>query len=118
MKGVKSNQRRGGYGISGFKSEPRQSLQERLLGLKNRHKLQQILKSRQSVKGLQGNQSGDHGSYNNGRIENSSRRKQYQGKERQQLNVDIRIVDSKNFLGFGRRNSQSQRLPWRRSIFG
>ena len=93
MKGVPSNQRRGGYGISGFKSEPRQSLQERLLGLKNRHKLQQILKSRQSLKGLQGNQSGDHGSYNNGRIENSSRRKQYQGKERQQLNVDIRIVD-------------------------
>ena len=82
VKGVRSNLRRGGYGISGFKSEPRQSLQERLLGLKNRHKLQQILKSRQRVKGLQGNQSGDHGSYNNGRIENSSRRQQYQGIER------------------------------------
>ena len=68
------------YGISGFKSEPRQSLQERLLGLKNRHKLQQILKSRQRVKGLQGNQSGDHGSYNHSR--SNSRRQQYQGIDR------------------------------------
>ena len=82
VKDVPSNQRRGGYGISGFKSEPRQSLQERLLGLKNRHKLQQILKSRQRVKGLQGNQSGDLGSYNNGRIGSNSRRQQYQGMDR------------------------------------
>ena len=72
----------GGYVSSGFKSEPRQSLQERLLGLKNSHKLQQILKSRQSVKGLHGNQSGDHGSYNNSRVGSSSRIQQYQGRER------------------------------------